>query len=112
HGLAIAFRGDGPAMTQFPGQSGADDRVEIGMARLPAEPLARQRRIGDQLRRVARPPRRLAARHLPAADAFDGGDDLAYRAAAAGAEIERAAVAACGEVIERTQMRVGEIGGV
>src|ERR1700704_2898564 len=54
-------------------------------------------------------PGRRALRHLPAADLLDRGNHLTHRIAATGPEVERDAVAACGEMAERAQMGIGEI---
>src|SRR5204863_7924743 len=51
-------------------------------------------------------------RHRAAGRLLDRGDDLAHRVAAAGAEIERGAVAARLEIAQRPDMRIGEIGDV
>src|SRR5260370_21557525 len=96
--LRLALSAAGAA---FPGERGGDDRVEIGVARLPAQPGARQRRVGDEFWRVARPPLALAPRPRPAAHPLHRGDHLAHRAAAARPAVGGRAAAARGAVTQR-----------
>ena len=79
---------------RVPGQRRPDDRLKVGQASAPAEKLGREARIGDERRRVAGPPRDLAARNRAAADRLGRPNHLADRVAAAGAEVQRRAFAA------------------
>src|SRR5690348_13752007 len=100
------------ASAPLPVERRANDRVEVGRMRLPVQASPRERRISDELGRVARTPRRLPKRYRTAGDPLDGGDDLSHRAAMAGAEVHRAVLSARAEIAERAYMRVAQIGDV
>ena len=72
----------------MPGQSSANDRVEIRDLGVPAEQLGGEPGIGHQHRRIAGPSRSFAAWDGFAADRLCGPDHLANRVTAAGAEVE------------------------
>src|SRR5271168_3279609 len=93
----------------MPSERGADDRVEVGVLRAPTENFGCKARVGDQSRRIARPPRRGARRDLPAAYRLSGGDHLAHRPPAAGAEIDGYAGATRTQALQRAQMRNCEV---
>ena len=71
-----------------PADSVGDDRVEIGVAWLPAELLVGLARVRHQHRRIAGPPPDLADRHRAAGRLLHRGDHLPHRAAAPGAEVQ------------------------
>jgi hypothetical protein len=77
----------------------------------PTQLAADQVARGDELGRIARPPRRLAGGDLPPRHLLGGGDDLAHGEAAAVAEIEDLVLGFAGSV-EGEEMGGGEIGDV
>ncbi len=66
-------------------------------------------RVGDERRRVARAPRRLAPRDGAPGDALGRLDHRAHGMACARAEIEREAVAALEQMRQRQHVRVGQV---
>jgi hypothetical protein len=93
----------------MPGQSGANNRVEIRDLGAPAEQLGCESGIGDQDRRIARPSCGFAARDRFAADRLGSPDHLAHRVTAAGAKIECHALPPGAEMFQRAQMGIGEV---
>lgn len=93
----------------MPGKSGSDDRFEIRHLRAPAEEIARETGIGDQNRRIAGPPRSIAARHTPAANRFGNSNDLTHRMATAGTEVQGYSCRSGAEMLKSPEMGCGEI---
>src|SRR2546421_2100996 len=105
--VAISMR-----MRTVPRPCGADDRLEIGVARRPVELALRLVRRRVQHRRVARTPRRQRPRYATAGHPFHACDDLAHRMGMSGAEIVGARFAGLDDRFERREVRGGEIGHV
>src|ERR1700756_4225313 len=93
----------------MPSQGRADDRVEVRILRAPTENFDGKARVGDQRRGTPPPPRRTLPRDLPAAYRLNGGDHLAHRTTAAGAEIDGNADPAGTQALQRAQMRDCEV---
>ncbi len=93
----------------MPSPGAAEDAIEIGHPSMPAEGFARPADIGDQHRRIARSARHLPARDAPAGDALGSGDHFAHAVPGAGAEIERQAGPTTEQMVERREMRLGEV---
>src|ERR1051326_5459979 len=98
------------ASAPLPVERRADDRVEVGRTGLPTQAQPGERRIGDELRRVARPPRCLPKRYRATGDPLDRGNDLSHRAAMARAEVHRAVLSARAEIAERAYVGIAQIG--
>src|SRR5439155_25427819 len=96
----------------LPGERRTNNRVKIGMPRLPLEAAPGESGVGDELGRIALPPCGLAEWHRAASDPFDSRDDLTHRTALPGAQIERTALAPPGEMAKRPHMRIREVAHV
>ena len=83
-------------------------RFEI--PRPPGKLVARTRSVGNQNRRIARTGRTHQHRNVAARHIADAGDELAYRPAAAGAEIERRALCTIEQRAYRINVRIRQIG--
>ena len=83
-------------------------RFEI--PRPPGKLVARTRSVGNQNRRIARTGRTHQHRNVAARHIADAGDELAYRLAAAGAEIERRALCTIEQRAYRINVRIRQIG--
>src|SRR5262249_29154077 len=92
-----------------PGPGGAQDAVEIGDLRRPAQHLAGAAGVGDERSGIARPAPDLAARDLVAGDALGGLDHRLDAVPRAGAEIELEALAAVQQMADRADMRLGQV---
>src|SRR6201989_614195 len=93
----------------MPGQSSADDRVEIRDLGAPAEQLGCETRVGDQYRRIAGPSCGFSARDGFAADRLCGSDHLANRVTATCSEVEGRALPPGVQMCQRAQMRLGKV---
>jgi hypothetical protein len=93
--------------TLVPGKSGADDRLKVRSACLPSEPLGSAARIGDQHRRIARPPGSLAPGYRAPANRLGHLDYFAYRMTAPCPKVEGHARALGAKMLERAQMSLG-----
>ena len=96
----------------FPRQCVGDDHGKIVEPRLPAERRPRLPAVGDDLRRIARAPRRHLDLEVDAGGALDRFDHFEDREAVAVAAIERQRLAAGTQVTQRIGMRAHEIGDV
>src|SRR6516162_6359056 len=101
-----------PGAALVPGKSRSNDRPKVRVLRPPAEPLGRKARIGDEHRRIARPPRGLAPGDRPPADRLGRSDHFAHRMASPGTKVGRHGFAAGAQMLERAQMSLGEIADV
>src|SRR4051794_12395071 len=93
----------------MPGQSSANDRVEIRDLGTPAEQFGCETGIGDQYRRIAGPSCGFSARDGFAADRLCGSDHLANRVTATGSEVECRALPPGAQMFQRAQMRLGKV---
>src|SRR3546814_2363815 len=71
----------------MPAKRGAENRLQVGKARLPTQFAHGQRRIGDQHRWIARPPRCLLMGNRSGYHSARLGQNLLHGAALAGAEV-------------------------
>src|SRR6266446_1208772 len=93
----------------MPSPGASEDAIEIGHPGTPAEDFACPSDIGDQHGWITRPARHFAARDPAAGDALGRGDHLAHAVPGAGAEIERQAGPTTEQMVERREMRLGEV---
>src|SRR6185437_2453774 len=96
----------------LPGIGRTDDLLEVVVGRLPAEHRAHLLGAGDDRRRVARPPRRLARREIDTRNLPDHIDNLPNAVAGAIAAIHGRALAARAQIGEQQRMRLDEVGYV
>src|SRR6516165_6242446 len=93
----------------MPSKSRAYDRMKVRVLRPPAEPLGRVARIGNEYRRITRPPGSLAPRDRPPADRLGRSNHFAYRMAVPRPEVQRRAFPTGVQMLKRAQMSFGQI---
>ena len=84
-------------------------RCEVGIAPLPAEPIARLTGIGNKIRRIAGSAWADLHGNIAVADSASDVDEFTHRPTAAGADIECRVVGATDECAQCCDMRVGKI---
>src|SRR5690348_11019954 len=96
----------------LPFEGGEDNGVEIVEPRPPAELAADALGARDERRRVARATRLLADVELCTRRALDRGEHLAHAVAVTIAHIERGGRATAAQIVERVDVRGGEVADV
>src|SRR6516225_1163832 len=101
--------GIGAGKAHMPGESRADDRLEIRYLSAPAEEFGCKCGIGNEHRWITSPSRGVVTRNAPSADGLGHPNHLSHRVAATGSEIQRARPPPGEEVFERPQMGFGQV---